>query len=192
MIPGSRTQGPLSRTTHLPPLLPNRPLPNIMNPTPIARLSLLAILLTATPLESLQATPEAPSTPPSRQDTGSKPPALAGVWIGSFTVPQGKAALELRFTHDTGGWKATGTAIVGPPPGKAAPFTAKELSVKGADVSFKADIHGAEVVFHGQLDQQSLAGKLTAVENGTPVGEGQWTVNHTTTGAAGVSHREIP
>jgi hypothetical protein len=98
--------------------------------------------------------------------------AMAGSWSGRFEVA-GKppVSMDLTLSPVPSGWSATGRFRL---TDKEFAEPIRDLRISGADISFRARFHGADVSFVGKLKAGRLRGKLDAIEGGRAVGSGTW------------------
>src|SRR5262245_40006738 len=96
-------------------------------------------------IQAAEKVDSAPSKGSSATDKG-----ISGRWAGTFTVAQGEAALEITFFRKGTKWKGAGTLKVSSEPGGPHNFTTRDIELKGNEVSFNAEIKGADVRFKGK------------------------------------------
>lgn len=99
---------------------------------------------------------------------------LSGTYAGTLDTNAGPGDMELTLARDGENWKASAKFHL---MGQAVPASnMKDLKITGAEISFTANVIGAEVKFNGKFIGEGVGGKLEAFESGKMVGNGAWTL----------------
>lgn len=92
---------------------------------------------------------------------------------GFSQSPFSSVKMELILTREGTQWKAEAKFQAG---GRDFSNPVQNLKVNGNDISFSADIGGAEVRFVGKLADNKLGGALEALEKGQRIATGTWSL----------------
>lgn len=87
--------------------------------------------------------------------------------------PFSSVKMELTLAQEGAEWKADSKFNIG---GNEFSKTVQELNVSGNQLSFFVEIEGAQVRFAGKLADNKLDGTLEAVEKGTRIASGTWSL----------------
>ncbi|HEY9401694.1 MAG TPA: hypothetical protein VIQ24_03295 [Pyrinomonadaceae bacterium] len=93
---------------------------------------------------------------------------------GLSQSPFSSVEMELALTREGTGWKAEAKFHAG---GRVFTNPVRNLKVGDGDISFSAEIGGAEVRFAGKLADNKLGGALEALEKGQRIATGTWSLS---------------
>lgn len=100
---------------------------------------------------------------------------------GLSQSPFSSVKIELTLTREGTGWKADAKFHAG---GQVFTNPVRDLKVGDSDISFSAEIGGAEVRFVGKLADNKLGGRLEALEKGRRIATGTWSLSRAESAAA--------
>ncbi|HYG82117.1 MAG TPA: hypothetical protein VD861_17085 [Pyrinomonadaceae bacterium] len=96
--------------------------------------------------------------------------------------PFSSVKMEVALSREGAEWKGEARFNV---EGREVASPLLELKIGGAEISFVAKLHGADVRFAGRLDGDKLGGSLEAFEKNSKVAGGTWSLTRGQGGGAG-------
>ena len=109
--------------------------------------------------------------------------ALLSVSASSLAQsPLSSVKVEVLFTQEASEWKGEAKLNIG---GNEIAKPLQDLNVNESAVSFSVIIEGAQVRFNGKLADKQLGGTLEALEKGTRIATGTWTLTRSESGGTG-------
>ena len=98
--------------------------------------------------------------------------------------PFSSVKVEVLFTQEANEWKGEAKFNIG---GNELPTNVRDIKVNASDVSFSVVIEGAQVRFNGKLADKQLGGTLEALEKGTRIATGNWSLTRAESAGAASS-----